>query len=195
MVTTFLSPRPGSNHVNHCLLRTRTAILNAARTFFSARGFANTGVRDVAELAGVNPALIIRYFGSKEGLFRAALERADISVILRGDRRRFGADFTAAVFDNQGNADLLAMIMLSASDPAAHAASVEFLQTKLIAPLAKWLGPPDAKGRAARIKILWTGFLIYWKLLPIQALDKAHIASTRRWLVAMTQAIVDEGEA
>jgi AcrR family transcriptional regulator len=175
--------------------RTRTALLNAAQTLFSTRGFANTGVREVAELAGANPALVIRYFGSKEGLFRAALERVNMSELLRGDRRRFGANLMAAVLDNPDASGPLAMMMLSAADPAAHAASVEFLQTKLIAPLARWLGPPDGRGRAARISLLWTGFLTTWKLLPIQPLDKAHLASTRRWLEAATQAIVDEGEA
>ncbi|WP_245919284.1 TetR/AcrR family transcriptional regulator [Melittangium boletus] len=176
--------------------RTRTELINAAWTLFSTRGFAHTGVREVAELAGVNPALVIRYFGSKEGLFRETLERADISPILRGDRRRFGADLMAAVLGSQEDSvSPLAMMMLSAADPMAHAASVEFFQTKLIAPLARWLGPPDGEGRAARISILWTGFLTNWKLLPIRSLDQAHLASTRRWLETTTQAIVDEGEA
>ncbi|MFY0580687.1 TetR family transcriptional regulator [Cystobacter fuscus] len=175
--------------------RTRTAILNAARTLFSTRGFANTGVRDVAELAGVNSALVGRYFGSKEGLFRATLEQLiDISPMLRGDRRRFGADMVAAFFDTQDASGPLAMMILSAADPVAHAASVEFLQTKVITPLARWLGPPDGEGRAARLNILWSGFLTSWRLLPIQPLAGARLAATRRWLVATTQAIVDEGE-
>ncbi len=174
--------------------RTRAAILNAAQTLFSTQGFAHTGVREVAELAGANPALVIRYFGSKEGLFRATLEQVlDISPMLRGDRRRFGVDMMAALIDSPNASGPLAMIILSANDPAAHAASVEFLQTKVLTPLARWLGPPDGRGRAARLNILWTGFLTSWKLLPIQALADARIASTRRWLEAATQAIVDEG--
>ncbi|WNG44356.1 TetR/AcrR family transcriptional regulator [Archangium minus] len=176
--------------------RTRTAILDAAQTLFSTRGFVNTGVREVAELAGVNSALVGRYFGSKEGLFRATMERViDISPLLRGDRRRFGVDMVAALIDNEDASGPLAMMILSAADPAAHAVSVEFLQTKVIAPLARWLGPPDDKGRAARLNILWTGFLTSWKLLPIQPLGEAHLATTRRWLEAATQAIVDEGSA
>jgi AcrR family transcriptional regulator len=177
--------------------RTRTAILNAAQTLFSTRGFAHTGVREVAELAGVNSALVGRYFGSKEGLYRATLERViDITPLLREDRRhRFGVDMMAALFDTQDASGPLAMMILSAADPAAHAASVEFLQKKVIAPLARWLGPPDGEGRAARLSILWTGFLTHWKLLPIQPLTRARLASTRRWLEAATQAIVDEGEA
>jgi len=177
--------------------RTRTAILDAAQTLFSTRGFANTGVREVADLAGVNSALVGRYFGSKEGLFRAALERViDITPILTEDRRhRFGVDMVAGLFDSQDASGPLAMMILSAADPAAHAVSVELLQKKVIAPLARWLGPPDGEGRAARLNILWSGFLTSWKLLPIQPLTGARLAATRRWLEAETQAIVDEGSA
>ncbi|MDI1434429.1 MULTISPECIES: TetR/AcrR family transcriptional regulator [Polyangium] len=174
--------------------RTRTAILDAARTLFSTRGFTNTGVREVAELAGVNSALVGRYFGSKEGLYRATLERIiDISPMLHGDRRRFGVDMVAIFCDTQDASGPLAMMILSAADPAAHAASIEFLQTKVMVPLAAWLGPPNAEERAARLNILWTGFLTSWKLLPLEPLSDARIASTRRWLEAATQAIVDEG--
>lgn len=177
--------------------RTRTAILDAAQTLFSTRGFANTGVREVADLAGVNSALVGRYFGSKEGLFRAALERVlDITPLLRSDRRhRFGADMMAAFFGPQDASGPLAMMILSAADPEAHAVSVEFLQTRVIAPLARWLGSPDGEGRAARLSILWNGFLTSWKLLPLPSLTGARLASTRRWLEAATQAIVDEDSA
>jgi AcrR family transcriptional regulator len=176
--------------------RTRAALLNAARTLFSTRGFANTGVREVAELAGVNSALVSRYFGSKQGLFRATLEEVlDITPMLQGDRRRFGVDVVSIFFDAQDAPGPLAMMILSAADPEAHATSVELLHKKALMPLAKWLGPPDGEGRAARLNILWGGFLTSWKLLPIQALTGARITSTRRWLEAATQAIVDEGKA
>lgn len=174
--------------------RTRAALLTAAQTLFSTRGFANTGVRDVAELAGVNSSLVGRYFGSKQGLFRATLEQAlDLSPMLHGDRSRFGVEMVAVFFDADDAPGPLAMMILSAADPEAHATSVELLQAKAIAPLGAWLGPPDGEARAARLNILWTGFLISWKLLPIQPLADARIASTRRWLEAATQAIVDEG--
>jgi AcrR family transcriptional regulator len=176
--------------------RTHAALLIAARTLFSTRGFANTGVRDVAELAGVNSSLVRRYFGSKHGLFRATLEEViDISPMFHGDRRRFGVDMVAAFLDTEDAPGPLAMMILSAADPEAHATSVELLQTKALAPLATWLGPPDGEGRAARLNILWTGFLTSWKLLPIQALADARLGSTRKWLEAATQTIVDEGPA
>lgn len=53
---------------------TRLEILQAARSLFSQRGFTGTSIRAVAAAAGVDPALVHHYFGTKEGLFRAALE-------------------------------------------------------------------------------------------------------------------------
>lgn len=55
---------------------TRQLLLEAARHRFASFGYAATTVRDVADDAGVNVALISRYFTSKEGLFEACLSRA-----------------------------------------------------------------------------------------------------------------------
>ncbi|PYY33005.1 MULTISPECIES: TetR/AcrR family transcriptional regulator [unclassified Curtobacterium] len=55
---------------------TRLALVQAARRRFAFDGYRATTVRDIAADAGVNVALINRYFGSKEGLFRACLDRA-----------------------------------------------------------------------------------------------------------------------
>jgi AcrR family transcriptional regulator len=55
---------------------TKDALLGAARTMFAERGFDRTTVRDIARLAGVNQALLFRYFGSKEKLFKAVMNRA-----------------------------------------------------------------------------------------------------------------------
>ena len=54
--------------------RTRGAILDAARAAFAARGYDAVSVRSVARDAGVDPALVHRFFGSKEQLFVAAME-------------------------------------------------------------------------------------------------------------------------
>jgi AcrR family transcriptional regulator len=54
--------------------RTRAAILEAARALFAERGYAATTVRDVAAAAAVDPALVIRYFGSKDDLFVRATD-------------------------------------------------------------------------------------------------------------------------
>lgn len=54
---------------------TRAALLDAAGTLFAERGFDRTTVRDIAKLAGVNQALLFRYFGSKDAIFEAVLAR------------------------------------------------------------------------------------------------------------------------
>ncbi|UXN23085.1 TetR family transcriptional regulator [Curtobacterium flaccumfaciens] len=54
---------------------TRLLLVQAARRRFAFDGYRATTVRDIAGDAGVNVALINRYFGSKEGLFRACLDR------------------------------------------------------------------------------------------------------------------------
>ena len=56
--------------------QTRRSLLQAARLRFAREGYAATTVRDIAADAGVNVALISRYFGSKEGLFEACMVKA-----------------------------------------------------------------------------------------------------------------------
>lgn len=53
---------------------TRAQVLDAARTSFAERGFRATTIRAVAASAGVDPALVHHYFGTKDNLFLAALE-------------------------------------------------------------------------------------------------------------------------
>jgi AcrR family transcriptional regulator len=57
---------------------TRAAILEIARAQFGDHGFERTTIRSVASAAGVDPALVMHYFGSKAGLFAAA-SRFDIT--------------------------------------------------------------------------------------------------------------------
>ena len=57
---------------------TRSAILDIARSQFGEHGFERTTIRSVASAAGVDPALVMHYFGSKAGLF-AAVSRFEIA--------------------------------------------------------------------------------------------------------------------
>jgi AcrR family transcriptional regulator len=52
---------------------TKAALLRAAQELFTERGYERTTVRDIADRAGVNQALLFRYFGSKEELFHVVL--------------------------------------------------------------------------------------------------------------------------
>lgn len=53
---------------------TENALLTAAAKLFSQKGYENTRTLDIAKEAGVNEALILRYFGGKEGLLTAVLK-------------------------------------------------------------------------------------------------------------------------
>jgi AcrR family transcriptional regulator len=53
---------------------TREAVLAAARAQFAERGFDGATIRGIAALAGVDPALVHHYFGSKDKLFLAAVQ-------------------------------------------------------------------------------------------------------------------------
>ncbi len=67
---------------------TRRAILEVSRRMFSARGFERTTVRAVAAEAEIYPSMVMRYFGSKAGLFTAAAT----SNVEPPDLRRFPAE-------------------------------------------------------------------------------------------------------
>jgi AcrR family transcriptional regulator len=53
---------------------TREAILSAARTQFAEHGYDGATIRAIARTAGVDPALVHHYYGSKESLFAAAMQ-------------------------------------------------------------------------------------------------------------------------
>ena len=67
---------PASGPRRRDAAKTRQLLLDAARRRFAEDGYAATTVRDIADDAGVNVALISRYFASKEGLFEACLKTA-----------------------------------------------------------------------------------------------------------------------
>ncbi|WP_327315101.1 TetR/AcrR family transcriptional regulator [Streptomyces sp. NBC_01235] len=52
---------------------TRTAILDAARERFAADGYERATIRAIARDASIDPSMVMRYYGSKEGLFAAAV--------------------------------------------------------------------------------------------------------------------------
>lgn len=72
---------------------TRQALRVAAIELFAERGYDRTTVRDIAARAGVNQALLFRYFGSKEALF------ADATA----GHRREGTDATKLVAEMLDN--------------------------------------------------------------------------------------------
>ena len=62
-----LGRRPGASG-------SREDILGAARASFADRGYDGTTIRGVAKAAGVDPGLVMHYFGNKDGVFEAAMQ-------------------------------------------------------------------------------------------------------------------------
>ena len=172
-------------------VRTSQSILRAAQELFAAKGYTTTGVREVAALAGVNSALVRRYFGSKEGLLRAAVEEfLIIDVFFEGDRVDFGARSVRLMLNAETLPNPVAMMILATADPAARALCADLLHDKIIKPLAEWLGGPDALARAGQLNLLWVGYMVARQILPTRPVHDFEDA-TLRWLAETTQKIAD----
>jgi AcrR family transcriptional regulator len=66
---------------------TRAAILGAARERFAAEGYERATIRAIAADAGIDPSMVMRYYGNKEKLFAAAanfdLQLPDVAALPR----------------------------------------------------------------------------------------------------------------
>ncbi|UVO53654.1 TetR/AcrR family transcriptional regulator [Sphingomonas sp. SUN039] len=175
--------------------RTAQSILRAAQELFAAQGYTTTGVREVAALAGVNSALVRRYFGSKEGLLRAAVEEfLIIDVFFEGNRGDFGARSVRLLLNAETLPNPVAMMILATADPAARALCADLLHDKIIKPLAEWLGGADALARAGQLNLLWVGYMVARQILPTRPVHDFEEA-TLRWLSETTQKIADGATA
>jgi len=99
---------------------TKEILLIHARRLFWSRGYSNVSVREIANAAGVDVALISRYFGSKIGLFEATLEtlaKLDPTEFLTAEAL---VDMIVDMFANAPNgaveASPISLILLNASD-------------------------------------------------------------------------------
>jgi AcrR family transcriptional regulator len=139
-------------------LDTRGSILDAARLLFASQGFARTSVRAIARHAHVDPALVLHYFGTKENVFRSAIQlpfepEAVLPALLEGDRATLGervARFVVTTLeDDASRARVLAIIRAAASEPAAAALLREVVERRIRDPIAHALGTADAELRAS----------------------------------------------
>jgi AcrR family transcriptional regulator len=137
---------------------TREALLGAARELFATRGFERTTVRDIAAAAGVNQALLFRYFGSKEELLGAVLAGRGRALLEESSAERLLGDLLRQMFAEEptpegGN---LLMLALSGSQPGTAA---ELLQREVSEPylraLASLTDAEDAELRAELV-LAWT---------------------------------------
>ena len=136
---------------------TRGQILEAARHVFGEEGFENASVRMVARRAGVDPALVHHYFGTKQALFLAAMElpidfNALVDMVLAGPRREIGERLvrqTLELWEDPATRSLLMGIVRSATTDAVAAEMLrELLSEGPVLALTRASGSPDAALRA-----------------------------------------------
>ncbi|WP_329558407.1 TetR family transcriptional regulator [Streptomyces uncialis] len=75
------APGPPSGERRRDAAATRLRLLEAARDLFAERGYEGATVRDIAERAGANQALLFRYFGSKQGLLTEVVARGGLEQL------------------------------------------------------------------------------------------------------------------
>lgn len=127
---------------------TRGAILDAASKRFTAESYDQVGMRDIARDVGVDPALISRYFGSKEDLFRAVIDDCSSGKdITDGDRATFGVRMADEIVYGERNDSKLAWLLLmlrSASSAKATEVINRACSEEFFDPFIAWMGGKDA---------------------------------------------------
>lgn len=144
MPTAVHRSQPGSVAV-------KAAILHSATRLFSERGFAMTGVRDIAADAGVNPAIVIRHFGSKEELFVKTVSLPQTwTEIMTGPvdhiADRVVRYLVASRATKPGTGTYAALIR--ASDRPEVRRHLQEGTAQFVAPIIEHLQLPDAEARA-----------------------------------------------
>lgn len=119
--------------------RTRRLLLDSASELFADRGYDRTTLRDVGRRAGVDPALVVRYFDSKVGLYVAVLRArtGDADPAPLTSRARLIELLASGA--TPGRSPLLPAAVAPHADPATQEVVRAELYARLVAPLeAAW---------------------------------------------------------
>ncbi|MFI8517894.1 TetR family transcriptional regulator [Streptomyces sp. NPDC085481] len=160
----------------------RERILQAARTQFAERGYDKTSVRGIAKAAGVDPALVHHYFGTKDEVFAAAIEVSfepanAIPLIVGGPRDAIGerlARFFISVWENPATrAPLLAIVRSALTHEAAAKVLRGFVLRRLLERIAADLDVPEPKFRAELAASHMIGIAILRYVIKVEPLASA----------------------
>lgn len=163
---------------------TRGEILSAARQVFGEHGFENASVRKVAARAGVDPALVHHYFGTKQALFLAAMElpidfKALVDQVAAGPRSEIGARLvrqTLELWEDPATRSLLMGIVRSATtDEVAAEILRSLLSEGPILALSRASGQPDADLRATLAGSQVVGLAMARYVIGVEPLASASI--------------------
>lgn len=133
---------------------TREAILEAARNRFMQDGYDHAGLRAIAADAGVDAALICRYFGSKQQLFEHVLTSSgkDPMDALAGDRETFGQRVADALLGESrrspGRMAFVQLAIRSSTSPVASKLVRAHIEKQFAGPFAQWIGGARAAEKA-----------------------------------------------
>lgn len=171
---------------------TRQSILDAALHQFLKDGYDHAGVRAIAAEAGIDPALICRYFGSKKQLFAEVLDSVsdDPMAVIGGERSSCGERMAAALLDGETDPTrhmpFICLVTGAAASAEARETAYEQIETRFIGPFSHWLGGPDAQARAWLVCSLLIGAVIMRNIQQNCPVD-------RQTLAGKIQALVDAG--
>ena len=159
---------------------TRAAILAAARQHLATAGYEGTTIRAVASAAGADPSMVIRYYGSKAGLFEAAVDidlgLSDLAGLPASELGPALARHFIARWEGDLADEVIGLLLRSAATNSRAAERVRGIFDEQIMSLAGRISPDagDAARRAAMISahVLGIAFARYVvELAPLAALD------------------------
>ena len=160
-------------------VQAREAILDAARRRFAAQGFEGATMRAIARDAGVDPALVSYYFGSKSGLFVESLQLpvnpGDAIDALLAE----GTDDLAArlvtrflqVWDNPVTGGPIISVLRSASSQPELMR--EFVERQIVPRLSRAIDGSDAELRATAVATQMLGVAFARYVLRVEPLASA----------------------
>lgn len=177
--------------------RTEAAILHAAKEQFAEQGFERTTIRSVAAQAGIDPALVMQYFGNKEGLFAKAaawtVDHKRLGSASRGDLPDTAiSDLFAGFEDPQRREAALALLRNCLTHPAAATIMRDDVMCESQRMVAQTIGGPDAELRSALLGAALIGVTLARYMLEIPAVADASQADIARVLLPALHAIVGE---
>ena len=177
---------------------TRDAILAAARQRLLKESYDSVGLRDIAGDAGVDVALIGRYFGSKEKLFEEVIDKGDCLPFPDGIRPAELPSFLTMLFEahdeaeHRDHAEQLLLILRSASSPVAAGIVRDAMRKDVLEPLAERLQGRAPEARASLAMAVWMGVTVLRSIMALEPLcnEKCDIVSAK--LTALYEAALSE---
>ncbi|MBP2371242.1 TetR/AcrR family transcriptional regulator [Pseudonocardia parietis] len=176
--------------------RSETVIRDAAGALFAEHGYERTTIRAVADRAGVDPALVMQNFGSKEALFAAAARwSTPLDGLVAAGRTELPQAALEHVLDTfedpERRAAAEALLRSCLTHPAAQAVLRDQVMGAAQQRVASTIGGPDAALRAALLNACVLGLTISRYLVEVPAVADATATDLERVLRPALERLVE----